>query len=341
VLALLNPGITLLMLLSALLGPFSVHEFVSSLSYALINTNAAAVPSLFLLPQFMARQARKSAPLLPVVVGGIIVFTALGCLLAEATGVFTGFREPISFWYTYLRTLQFAAPIALVLGLAIFFYLSMRQQLFEAKQRLYDQQVAEERTRKLALEARLRSLEARIHPHFLFNTLNSISSLIATDPARAEMLVGRLSALLRSLLDNTAVPLIPLGEEMGIVADYVEIEKARAGPRLRWHLNVPDDLRNVPVPPLAVQSLVENAVKHGIAAQRSGGEISVTASAVDGEARIRVADSGPGFDLTAVRPGHGLDNLVGRLNALFGERAGLMVDCKDGLNVVEIVVPRQ
>jgi sensor histidine kinase YesM len=330
-----------MVLLSAVPGPLSVHEFLSSLPYALINTNAAAVPSMFLLPQFMAWQARKSAPLLPVVVGGIVVFTAAGCLLTDAAGFFTGFPEQPSFWHTYLRTLQFSAPVALVLGLAIFFYMSMRQQLFEAKQRLYDQQVAEERTRKLALEARLRSLEARIHPHFLFNTLNSISSLIATDPVRAEMLVGRLSTLLRSLLDNTAVPLIPLGEEMGIVADYVEIEKARAGSRLRWYLKVPDDLRDVPVPPLAVQSLVENAVKHGVSAQRGGGEISVTASAVDGEARIRVADSGLGFDLSAVRPGHGLDNLVGRLNALFGERAGLRVDCKDGLSVVEIVVPRQ
>jgi LytS/YehU family sensor histidine kinase len=212
--------------------------------------------------------------------------------------------------------------------------------LFETKQKLHEKEVAEERTRKLALEARLRALEARIHPHFLFNTLNSISSLIATEPARAEMMVGRLSTLLRSLLDHTTVPLIPLGDELGIVADYIEIEKARAGSKLRVDLQVPAELQDVPVPPLAVQSLVENAVKHGITPQRDGGDILVTATAANGQARILVSDSGPGFDLTAVRPGHGLDNLVGRLDALFGDRAGIAVHRRDGHAVVEMTVPR-
>jgi LytS/YehU family sensor histidine kinase len=95
------------------------------------------------------------------------------------------------------------------------------------------------------------------------------------------------------------------------------------------------------VPPLAIQSLVENAVKHGIAPQRDGGDIVVTASSSDGKACIQVADSGPGFDLTSVRPGHGLDNLVGRLDALFGDRAGITVHRKNGHSVVEMAVPRR
>ena len=82
-------------------------------------------------------------------------------------------------------------------------------------------------------EARLRSLESRIHPHFLFNTLNSISSLIAVNPTRAEQIVGRLAALLRASLDNSSHPLIPLQQEMAMVESYIDIERARFGDKLR------------------------------------------------------------------------------------------------------------
>jgi signal transduction histidine kinase len=313
-------------------------DYLVSVAFALICANVSGIPSLFLFPSFLAR--RKGAPLVPIVIAWIVVVTAFAILLAQAALAVTGMSVPTGFWLTYLRTIQVSVPIALAFGLGVFFYASVRGELFEARQKLHEKEVAEERTRKLALEARLRSLEARVHPHFLFNTLNSISALIATDPARAEMMVGRLAALLRSLLDRTTVPLIPLGEELGIVADYAEIEKARAGPKLRVDMQIPDELRGVLVPPLAVQSLVENAVKHGITPQRNGGDVLVTASSSDGRAYIQVADSGPGFDLTSITPGHGLDNLVGRLDALFGDRAGITVHRKDGRSVVEMVVPR-
>jgi sensor histidine kinase YesM len=318
--------------------PLHARDLMVSLAYALIATNAAAIPSLFFFPSFLARKGR--APSVPVVIAWIVVFTAFGLLLSLTALAVAGIAVPADFWHTYLRTMQVSAPFALAFGLGVFFYASIRGQLFEARQKLHEKEVAEERTRKLALEARLRSLEARVHPHFLFNTLNSISALIASDPARAEMMVGRLAALLRSLLDHTNVPLIPLGEELGIVADYAEIEKARGGSKLRVDLQVPEELRDVLVPPLAVQSLVENAIKHGITPQRGGGDVLVTASSGDGKARIQVADSGPGFDLISISPGHGLDNLVGRLDALFGDRAGITVHREDGRSVVEMMVPR-
>lgn len=327
-----------ILLLLSVNGQPHARDYLVSLAYALIAANAAAIPSLFFFPSFLARKGR--APSVPVVIAWIVVFTAFGLLLALTALAVAGIAVPAEFWHTYLRTLQVSAPFALAFGLGIFFYASVRGELFEARRKLHEKEVAEERTRKLALEARLRSLEARVHPHFLFNTLNSISALIATDPARAEMMVGRLAALLRSLLDRTDVPLIRLGDELGIVADYAEIEKARCGPKVRVDLKVPEELRDVMVPPLAVQSLVENAVKHGITPQRDGGDVLVTASSADGRARIQVADSGPGFDLTSIPPGHGLDNLVGRLDALFGDRAGITVYRKDGHSVVEMAVPR-
>lgn len=125
-----------------------------------------------------------------------------------------------------------------------------------------------------------------------------------------------------------------------MVEDYVDIERARFGDKLQGRVDVPAELRDAQVPPLSVQSLVENAVKHGIAPQRSGGEVSVSVSAADGRLRIEVSDTGAGFDLTAIPAGHGLDCLVGRLDALFSDRAHVQVSRRDGRCVVEMVLPR-
>jgi LytS/YehU family sensor histidine kinase len=235
---------------------------------------------------------------------------------------------------------QASVLLSMVFSLGAFSYASMQDRLRRSEERLQQKEVAEERTQKLAAEARLRSLESRLHPHFLFNTLNSISALIAVDPARAEHIVGRLAGLLRSALDTTLQPLIPLEQELAMVADYVEIERARFGDKLRGRLDVAAALRDALVPPLCVQSLVENAVKHGITPLRNGGEVCVSASAEDGRLRIEVSDTGAGFDLTVIRAGRGLDCVVGRLDALFGSQAHLTVSRREGRCVVEMVLPR-
>jgi len=251
-----------------------------------------------------------------------------------------GIAVPEHFWQKYFQTLRGALLFSFVFGAGAFAYASMRDRLRRAEERLREKEVAEERTQKLATEARLRSLESRLHPHFLFNTLNSISALIAIDPARAERIVGRLAGLLRSSLDTTTQRLIPLGQELAMVEDYVDIERARFGDKLQGRVDVPSELRDAQVPPLSIQSLVENAVKHGIAPQRGGGEVSVSASAEDGRLRIEVSDTGAGFDLTAIPAGHGLDCLVGRLDALFSDRAHVHVSRREGRCVVEMVLPR-
>jgi LytS/YehU family sensor histidine kinase len=205
---------------------------------------------------------------------------------------------------------------------------------------LHEKQIAEERSRKLAAEARLRSLESWIHPHFLFNTLNSISALIALDPARAEQTVGRLATLLRASLDTSANSLIPLHQEITMVESYLDIERVRLGSNLRARVEVPAELRETKVPPMSVQSLVENAVKHGITPESEGGNLEVRARADAEGVCIEVGDTGPGFDLADICAGHGLDRLVQRLDALFGDRARLNVFRRDGYSVVEMVLPR-
>jgi|SRR5882672_1063502 len=318
----------------------STRDLLRMLAYTLVYANLTGILGVLAIGGLAEIPAFRKVPLVRVVAFGIIVFSALGCLLAQTLLMVIGFVIPRHFWMEYFYTLRIALPLAVVFGLGAFVHGSLRGRVQAMEEKLHEKEIAEERARKLAMEARLRSLESRIQPHFLFNTLNSISSLIAVDPARAEQIVGRLAVLLRASLDTSTQPLIPLQQELGMVKSYVDIERVRFGDKLRGSVEVPAELQNEQVPPMSVQVLVENAVKHGITPQGGGGEVLVTASADNGSVRIEVRDTGPGFDLTAVRAGHGLDNLVERLDALFGEKARLNVFRRDGHCVVEMVLPR-
>lgn len=307
--------------------------------YALVYANVAGVPALFLGRRLVDRLVARKVPAVLAVLSGTLLLAALGALVVQAVLTWVGLAVAERFWPDTFQVLGATTLLSIGCALGALLYHSMRTRLREAETRLHAQEIAQERTRKLAIEARLRSLEARLHPHFFFNTLNSISALISVDPPRAERLVGRLATLLRSSLDTTSQALIPLGQELAIVEDYVGIETVRFGDKLQGHLDVPAALHGARVPPLSIQSLVENAVKHGVTPQRGGGQVRVTARADDGQLHIEVSDSGPGFDLAAIAPGHGLDNLVERLEALFGAHARLNVLRREGCCVVEMVLP--
>jgi LytS/YehU family sensor histidine kinase len=243
------------------------------------------------------------------------------------------------FWGRYVETLRTAIPMALVFGAAALVYGSLRERAKDIESQLAEKEIDEKRTRELLAQARLQALESRIHPHFLFNTLNSISALISVDPARAEEVVERLAELLRASLDTAMQPLIPLRQELSIVRSYLEIQQIRFGNELRSSVEAPAELLEMEVPPMAIQALVENSVKHGIAAFGNRGHVWITASARKEKLLIEIRDSGPGFTLSSVLPGHGLDNLVARLDALFGSAAHLNVHRRDGHCVAEIVLP--
>ena len=160
------------------------------------------------------------------------------------------------------------------------------------------------------------------------------------DPATAERTVERLAALLRYSLDTGARPLVPLRQELCIVRDYLEIEKTRFAGRLRCRIEVAPELEDLEVPPMSLQLLVENSIKHAVSVNRQGGEVLVTARLEDGQLVLAVSDDGPGFDLRAIHPGHGLENLQERLAALFGGQGGIALSQRGERMVVEIRVPR-
>ena len=281
-------------------------------------------------PQWLRWSARIAAMFGACVVGSL----AAGLL-------FIGFAWQS--WNEYMPqfqgSLKLAALLTISAGVAIGIYSTLRGRLEETTLQLRTKELERERALKLATEAQLASLESRIHPHFLFNTLNSISSLIPEDPVRAERLVEQMAALLRFSLDANQSGLVPLASELKIVGDYLEIERARFGDRLRYQIDVPADMGESRIPPLSLQTLVENSVKHAIAPERAGGEIRITGACADGVCRVEISDPGPAFQLDSAPPGHGLDNLKDRLSALFGDRAALLLQRVGGRNNLILSVP--
>ncbi|MGH9768902.1 MAG: sensor histidine kinase [Blastocatellia bacterium] len=271
---------------------------------------------------------------------GITVAMSLGLVLGTLLLVGVGWFRPDEFFIGVKRSLAPTVSLGLIIGISIYLYESMKERLEATTLELRTRQLEEERARKLAIAARLESLESRVRPHFLFNTLNSISALTHEDPERAERMVDLLSALLRFSLDAGQRATVPLRDEVKIVSDYLEIERVRFGERLRFDVALPVELEQTSVPPFALQTLVENSLKHGIAPRRAGGEVRVTAKA-DGEAvRLEVRDDGPGFTADAITAGHGLDNLQARLKTLFGDQAALGVERAEPFTEVSISLPR-
>jgi two-component system sensor histidine kinase AlgZ len=326
-------------LLAQLFG--SRDTFGRHLAVALIHANCIGLLAALVLPRVgrridRARTTARMAVLVAVLTGLAAVGSLLAGGIVTLLGIFPPARALASVW----DGLRVSMVITLVFGTSMALYETMRSRLEATTLELRTQELERERAEKLATEARLASLESRLQPHFLFNTLNSISALIQDDPARAERMVERLAALLRFALDATGRSTVPLGEELRIVTDYLEIEQARLGDRLRYVIAVPSELEAVPVPPLALQTLVENSVKHVATPRRAGATIRIEVHADERGVRLAVWDDGPGVRLDgAATAGHGLDNLRGRLAALYGATARLDAATRAGGGVVTIELP--
>ncbi len=178
---------------------------------------------------------------------------------------------------------------------------------------------AQEAQREL-LQARLQNLQDRLNPHFLFNSLNALAGLIEEDPPRAVATLERLCDLLRYGLESSEDTKTSLGRELEVLGDYLAMEELRFGDRLRWRLNVDPELREVRVPVLLLQPVVENAVKYGVAPRRAGGFIQVRGARVGQRLRLEVTDDGPG---TSEHSGTmlGEQTLRQRLELAYGDRA--------------------
>ena len=205
-----------------------------------------------------------------------------------------------------------------------------------------------ESLKRQVVEARMAAMQAQVEPHFLFNTLASIDHLIETDPARASQMQKNLIALLRASMPsmreasgNGTSGVRDLGRELAVIRPYLEILKVRMEERLATDIQVPDGLLSAEFPPMMIQTLVENAIKHGLEPKAEGGQLVVKAEIVHGKLQVTVADTGLGFGKAATAgTGVGLANIRERLQLLYGPRATLTVaENQPSGTVVTVTVP--
>jgi sensor histidine kinase YesM len=275
-----------------------------------------------------------------VLVAAMVGVATAGSFLAILMLAAVGYLEGAGIVATWMAgSLKISILTTLMFGIFITALESMRSRLNEATVALRTKERDEAEARRLAAEAQLASIESRVQPHFLFNTLNSIAALVHDDPAGAERMTGQLASLLRSALDSTATPLVPLDEELRVVRAYLDIERVRFGDRLQYAVELGTAAGSALVPRMALQTLVENSVKYAVSSRSRGASIVVRAHRVEGRVRVSVEDDGPGFDATIRPAGHGLDLLAGRLAMLFGNRASLDVASRQGSTCVTIDVP--
>ena len=280
---------------------------------------------------------RRTRPGLAEAAAGI----PLGATVGYALGTWANGLTLAEVLGAHPRALIMSAASALFFGAIASYFFYTRARLLDAE--------AEARTEKLrrveqeALTARteLRLLQAQIEPHFLFNTLSTVVGLIDADPPAAKAMLLDLTALLRTALARTRRPAVALAEELDLLRAYLGIMAIRMGDRLRWRIEADRDTLELQLPPLLVQPLVENAIRHGLEPKPAGGTLTVRCrrNAARDAVEIEVEDSGAGF-ANAAGTGVGLANVRERLRACCGEAATLALEAPpEGGVLARLVVP--
>lgn len=280
---------------------------------------AALFLSLYPLCRAFPLRQTDLLPFLATHAGTIVaasgVWLAAGWAMVWVLDRTDGGSSRLEQYQSWMPHLFFFAEVALSMAQAVNYLLLSMEDQRQAES-------ARELMRTLAREAELRSLRAQINPHFLFNSLNSVSALTTIDPKRAREMCLLLAEFFRRNLDIGNQTMVPLGDELDLVVHYLRIEQERFGPRLQMELDAPAEIRSFPVPPLILQPLVENAVKHGIAGMVEGGKVVLRVrSLTNGGVSIVVENPFDPDQPKRRRKGVGLDNVRTRLQARYGSDA--------------------
>jgi two-component system sensor histidine kinase AlgZ len=268
--------------------------------------------------------AERKLPVLRTRVAARLPFVVACSLLIAQVGA--SVLGPIHHWilgrdYSESHFPVISSIICVVLGVTLDSWIRARRRLINVER----MREVEQRARVVA---QLRALEARTQPHFLFNTLNTIASLIRDDPELAERTVEQTAEILRYVVEAPKQSLVPIDDELRLVSNYLSIQQARFGPRFTWSIDVDHSLQHLRIPPMSIQPLVENAMLHSLIHRRTGGQLTVNLRKEGSEVVCRVTDNGPEFGPAAeggAKKGTGtsLRELRERLRLLFGEEASL------------------
>jgi two-component system LytT family sensor kinase len=273
---------------------------------------------------------------------GVTVFTAAHVALAtSARGVIlTQLTDRTFGWWMYFRDrffLNFDWEMMTYWALVAFVH------ALDYHRESQERELTAAQLQTQLAEAQLEALQRQLHPHFLFNTLNTIATLMHRDVHAADEMLVQLSDLLRLTLDRVGTQQVPLTDEVDFLRKYLEIEQTRFGDRLQVNIDVDPEVLDAPVPNLVLQPLVENALRHGVGPRVGVGRIDVNARQVEGSLMLTVRDNGVGLSpdkLNAFHSGVGLSNTRSRLENLYGERHRFEFQTPDGGGlVVTIVIP--
>jgi sensor histidine kinase YesM len=253
----------------------------------------------------------------------LIVVTILsGSVLGTLLGMLANGFHPVQFIQHYFGLFSRIVFLGLVFGsIMSFIFISLGRLAAEKVKRLEGE--------KDRVEAELKLLQSQMEPHFLFNTLSNVLSLIETDAGKAHRMLESFTSFLRSSFVTARQRTVTLGQEIDVINSYLAVLSIRMGGRLRYHVTLPSELRTCIIPPLLIQPLVENAIKHGLEPSREGGEISIEALLTRGNrVRVTVKDTGVGMQEHSAHPGAGigLENIRKRLDLLFGSRAAMTIE---------------
>jgi two-component system, LytTR family, sensor kinase len=257
----------------------------------------------------------------------------VGIVCAFATALLAGHQPPG--WVEWLET-SVRSSFILFVWCSLYFSLKLWQQSLQERERL-QRALAEVR------DARLSALRYQLNPHFLFNSLNAVSTLVLeADASAATKMLSQIADFLRTILDNESSPQTELARELRFAEQYLAIEQTRLGERLRVEMRIDPETLPALVPNMLLQPLIENAVRHGIARLAGGGTIRITSTIHDERLKLSVWDSGTGMTLPSENGGVGLRNTSSRLETLYGEEYNLRLErLEAGGSEVSVEVPLQ
>jgi two-component system LytT family sensor kinase len=240
-------------------------------------------------------------------------------------------------WYAY-RTLFLSSVVDDVV--TTYFPIVLIAHVVSYYQRIRERELRTSQLQEQLVKARLQALKSQLQPHFLFNTLNSISALMLIDVKAADRMITRLGDLLRIGLETAGTQMTTLSRELEFVNCYIEIEKVRFEERLKLTIDVAPETLDASVPHLLLQPLVDNAIKHGISRRVAGGEIRISATTDDTDLHLEVRDNGPGFGLSYPSSGVGLRITRERLETIYGQQQSMdLLNLPEGGALARVSIP--
>jgi sensor histidine kinase YesM len=285
----------------------------------------------FVLHRFQAtRPLVLSLFVVWAMLAAIVVGTTLGVIISGL-----GAEKFLESSTTLFRTLT----LGLLFGFIITFFFISREKITASETLAKEEKIRRLESEKAMAQAQVRQLQAQIEPHFLFNTLSNVLSMLDTEPQKGKAMLTDFIQYLRMSLMKIREEMTTIGMEMDMLRAYLDVCKVRMGDRLRYTIDLPEHMPQIPLPPMLLQPLVENAIKHGLEPKIDGGDIAIRVSDNHDTIQIQIQDSGLGFAANG-QNGMGITNIKERLKSLYDDRARLVLkDAKPSGVTATLEVP--